>query len=122
MFEKTSLYGWREAGLKLRKIKFRAFTFNCRIHVIRRVAKKRGGIENFRKTIPTYRSRAVLRDSAYSKKIRTLEQGHSRLPEMYALGRKQQRLGCVKSSTSPTYWQRIRRNFRRSVLSAAMSC
>jgi len=83
------------------------------VHVFGFTFEEQDRIENFEKNNPDLSLDWILRDSAYSKKrcLYTLEQAGIRLPEMYALGFANNNcLGCVKA-TSPTYWQRIRRNF-----------
>lgn len=83
------------------------------VHIFGFTDEEQRRITNFEQHNPDLRLDWILRDSGYSKKrcLYTLEQAGIQLPEMYRLGFANNNcLGCVKA-TSPTYWQRVRRNF-----------
>lgn len=116
VFEKrTYVSGVKGAACTTEMKKIPRFHFQLPddVHVFGFTFEEQGRIENFEKNNPDLILDWVLRESAYSKKrcLYTLEQAGIQMPEMYRLGFTNNNcLGCVKA-TSPTYWQRVRRNF-----------
>lgn len=99
------------------------------LHIFGLTAEETNRIKRFEKQNPDLELEWVLRDAGLTKEgcYDMLRNVGIPLPAMYSLGFKNNNcIGCVKS-TSPTYWDRVRKNFpeifkRRCVQSREIGC